>query len=456
MLEYIKTHRIAFLLMLACVLFYLSFGYDLERSDHIKLFSIYAALFYLSWKIIQTNKGNFWLLAGFGIFCRFLFIGALPNLSQDYFRFLWDGRLILKGVSPYAMSPEMIMEHAPGLIAQAEQLFNGMGKLSTVHFSSYPPVNQSLFALSALFAGKSILGQVIVIRLILIAADIGILYFGRKILQHLKVDGHRIFWYFLNPFIIIELTGNLHFEGVMLFFFIGSMYLLLKSKWLWAAVLLGLSISVKLIPFLFLPLFFQWFIKKYQTKTGLMKLIGFYVVCVLTVALTFLPFISSELISNFGATLSLWFQNFEFNASIHYVIRWIAFKVVGWNIIETTGMILSAIVFAGVLAMAFFRRNHSAVNLFTAMVLSVSLYFLLSTTVHPWYIATPLLLCIVTRYRFPLLWSILIVLSYSAYGNDAFEENMLLIAIEYAVVLGYAGWEIFFKKPTLQIQPQHP
>ncbi len=455
-MNFVKLYKIHILFAILSIAFYISFGYDLVRSDFIKLIIIYAQLFYISYYFIEKFKLNFWLLACLGIVFRLVFIIAIPNLSQDFYRFLWDGRLMIHGISPYLFTPdsstELVLSGVEGLgvtIEQSKELIDGMGSLNASHFSNYPPINQLFFAISAFFAGKSILGSVVVLRVLIILADVGILYFGKKILEKLNLPIKNIFWYFLNPFIIIELTGTLNFEGVMLFFFVWGIYLLLKEKWFWAAVLIGLSVSVKLIPLLFLPLFLKYFVTNGTSDPLSVRikswsaLVKFYAVIGITVLITFLPFLSSEFIQHFSLTIALWFQDFEFNASVYYLIRWIGFKIVGWNLIETVGKILPVFVFLFVLGIAFFRKNKTPRQLLTAMLFAISFYFLLSTTVHPWYIASPLLLSVFTKYKFPIVWSFVVMLSYSAYRENGFDEQLWLVALEYIVVIAIAVWELF-------------
>ena len=117
----------------------------------------------------------------------------------------------------------------------------------------------------------------------------------------------------------------------------------------------------------------------------------------------------------------------------------------GWNIIGTIGKILPVLVLLFVMAIALFRKNKTPQQLITAMLFAVSFYFLLSTTVHPWYIATPLLLSVFTKYKFPIVWSFMVVLSYSAYGKDGFDEKIWLVALEYIMVIGFAVWEVLLK-----------
>ena len=256
------------------------------------------------------------------------------------------------------------------------------------------------------FAGKSILGSALVMRLLIIAADFGTLHFGKRLLNKLHLPIHNIFWYLLNPFIIIELTGNLHFEGIMIFFLVWSLYLLHNNQWRFAAIVFSCSISIKLIPLMFLPLFFKWFKKEKQsTVINLKKLVLFYSIVGLTTLALFLPFYTPNFIDNYAQTVGLWFQNFEFNASIYYIAREIGYWFRGYNEIAIIGKILPVIVLIYTLYIACFKKNDSIKSIFYAMLMVFTCYLFMSTTVHPWYISTLLVLSVFTNYKYPLIWS---------------------------------------------------
>lgn len=455
---FLKRYKPSLIFVLLTVLFYVSFAYDLNRNDYIKLVSLYAALFIFFYKLIKLNRQNFTFLAVLSFSFRILFLFSLPNLSQDFYRFLWDGRMILQGFNPYLYTPESFIISGILPINQAQELYNGMGILNASHFTNYPPLNQLCFVIAGLFAGKSILGSVIVLRLIIIAADFGTLYFGKKLLDKLNIPVNTIFWYILNPFIIIELTGNLHFESVMIFFLIWSLYLFQVGKWRFSAVIFAFSISIKLIPLIFIPLFFSCFfngklsIKNWKSNfLELKNLFLFYGIILLINLILFLPFYSLEFIQNYTKTVALWFQDFEFNASLYYVARTIGYLFRGYNEIGVIGKVFPVIIFLFVLHTSFFRRNKSLKEVILSMFIVLSFYYFMSTTVHPWYIATLLILSIFTKYKFPLVWSFAAILSYLAYANSDNTENLWIISLEYSIVYGFLIWEIFIKKATKMV-----
>ncbi|MFD0977627.1 polyprenol phosphomannose-dependent alpha 1,6 mannosyltransferase MptB [Salinimicrobium gaetbulicola] len=439
--EQLSLHKFPLLFFISICGFYWSFGYDLDRTDFIKLFSLYAALFFASWKFFQMERLNFNFLVAATILFRLVFLFSIPNLSQDFYRFLWDGKIFLQGLNPYLSIPAEYLPTGDLPFPGANELITGMGSLSAGNPTNYPPLNQVLFALSAFIGGKSILVSVVTLRTIIIAADIGILYFGRKLLRSINLPENRIFWFLLNPFVIIELTGNLHFEGVMIFFLLAALYFLTQKKWVWSAVFLACSVSVKLIPLLFLPLFFK--------RLGSKKAFQYYLVVAFLILLFFLPFISSRFFENYFASINLWFQKFEFNASIYYLVREIGFLMEGYNIIQIAGPLLGFLVFCGVLILAFSRKNTDLKNLSTSMLFAMSLYLFLATTVHPWYLATPLILSIFTPYRYMLVWSFTVILSYFAYSHPDFNENLWVVGLEYLLVFGFMAWE-FSKKGLLK------
>ncbi|MCJ7465616.1 MAG: mannosyltransferase [Maribacter sp.] len=434
---YLKLHKIPLLLALASLVFYYTFAYHLERTDFIKLISLFAALFFLCYKLIQFEKWNFKFLLVVGILFRLVFLLVEPNLSQDFYRFIWDGELMLAGMNPYVYLPDDLMLNNVLPIANAKELYQGMGDLSAQHFSNYPPLSQYIFALAAFLGGKSILGKVLVMRVLLILADIGIVYFGRKLLKFLNRSPHLIFWYFLNPLIIIELTGNLHFEAIMLFFLVWALQLFSINKWLPAAVIYGLSVSTKLVPMLFLPLFIGYL--------GLKKSVYFYLIMGATCILLLLPLYTPDFFANYTSTVGLWFSNFEFNAGPYNLIKQLALSngAKPWELIKSYGAITPYIILVITLLFSLFGRNQKLQNLITNILLVLTLYYFLSSTVHPWYIVFLVLLSIFTEYRYALLWSSVVILSYFAYSQADFVEHMGLLAIEYICVIGFFSYELF-------------
>ncbi|WP_273568171.1 mannosyltransferase [Maribacter halichondriae] len=435
-ITFLKLHKVSLILMVICLAFYYTFAYHLERTDFIKLIALFAAIFFLCFKLIQFEKWNFKFLLAVGILFRLTFLFAEPNLSQDFYRFIWDGELVRNGINPYLFLPDDLIQQKDLLVANAQVLYEGMGSLSARHFSNYPPLNQFTFALATLLGGKSILGSVIAMRCTIILADIGIVYFGRKLLKTLNRSPHLIFWYFLNPLIIIELTGNLHFEGVMLFFFVWALYLLSVNKWMFAAVICAFSISVKLVPLMFLPLFLMYL--------GLKKSVFFYLIVATTSILLLIPFFAPEFISNYSETVGLWFSNFEFNAGLYNLIKKIAVLdgAKPWELIKTYGKITPYLVIATTLFLTFFGKNEKLQNVITNMLWVLTLYYFLSATVHPWYIIFLVLLAIFTEYRYALLWSGVVILSYFAYSLSDYKENLWLLAIEYILLYGFLIYEI--------------
>ncbi len=451
----------------ASVILYFLFAYFLERTQFYLIVLIWASLFTCFYFLIHNKQLSFSNLVGISILFRVVFLFATPNLSQDFYRFIWDGRMILEGLNPYLSLSETFINNGISPINQANELYQGMGESNGSHYTNYPPINQLYFLIAAIFSSKSILGSVIIMRLLIIFADIGIIYFGKKLLERLHLPVHNIFLYALNPFIIIELTGNLHFESVMLFFLVWSLYKLQQEKWVWSAILLACSISVKLIPLLFLPLFYQWFVKsrvivsemkeplkKISLRFRMARLISFYAIIIVTISLLFSPFYSSTLIENYTNSVGLWFRNFEFNASFYYLFREIGYLFRGWNEIAIIGKITPVLTIIFLLIITFFRKNNTLKQLITALLFGLSFYYFTTTTMHPWYLATLIILSVLTKYRFPIIWSFIIILSYQAYANEPWKENLWVLGIEYLVVYGFLIYELFDKKIKLQfLQP---
>jgi hypothetical protein len=413
---------------------FLGYGWELHSLPHPVLFGWKEGIKEPCSRAIKPDR----LLFGAAVLFRLLLLFATPQLSDDVYRFIWDGRLLVHGFNPYLYLPSDIIHTDTAVIANLDEiLFQQLN--SPDYFTVYPPLNQALFGLAAWLSNGSFLWNVVWLRVPIIVSEIGTLWVMIKLLRRLNLNPNLALLYGLNPLIILELTGNLHFEAIMIFFALLAVWWLMKGRTVLSAGVIALAIGTKLLPLILLPIIVR--------RLGWMKGLAYSALAGLITIAMFAPFASVELIQNVFSSINLYFQKFEFNASVYYVLREIGYWIEGYNTIERVGVWLSIATTGSILWIAFRWRNVST----AAQVLaSLTIYFAFATTVHPWYIATPVAASVFTRFRYPILWSALIPLSYFTYRTLPFQENLWLTGIEYTLV-GLTAiaeiWAVKYRKP---------
>lgn len=398
----------------------------LEREHFWTLFGLYTLLFICLLLLIklQINWKKALLV---GLLFRGVLLVSMPNLSQDFYRFIWDGEIVKNGMSPYEFTPNEIVEKDLLDFSNRDYLITNMGALSASNYSNYPPFNQYLFWTASTFSLDNIELSVFIMRIQIIIADLLIFFMGIKLLEILKLDYRKIYLYYLNPFIILELGLNLHYEGIMILFLLSSLLMIQQKKIFFGGLLMGLSISVKLLPLLILPLFIRYL--------GVKKVVLFYITILVVNLLLLVPFLNSSFMNHYLETIGLWFNSFEFNASIYYFMRWIGIKLTGYNQIAIIGKIIGVLSIALIIIVSFRKNNQFFKGIITNIHWVLVLYFLLATTVHPWYLVTPLMLSVFINESLVFWWSFLIFLSYYAYSNvGEVEESNIFLILEYTPI----------------------
>ncbi len=439
-----KNKIIFYLLVILSAVGYYWLCYQTKRENFYEVFGLYSFLFtsyYFLTRFFSVTNFKYLLIAG--MLFRMLLLFSIPNLSDDVFRFVWDGRMAANGINPFSQLPTSIMQ-MPALPGITKELYRQLN--SADHYTIYPPVLQGVFWLGAKLFPVNIFATIVFFKCTILLFEVGTSFLILQLLKKLSLPRHLSLLYILNPLVITELTGNVHFDGVMIFFVLLAFLLLLKNNWQASAIGLALGIATKLLPVLFLPLFVN--------KQGLKKGLMYSVITGVTSVLLFAALFDIDTIQHMFNSIDLFILKFEFNASIYYVVRYVGTLIKGYNIIALAGPILMLLSSLLILFISF-KRNNSSQMLLTKGLFIITAWYFFSTTVHPWYICMPVALSIFTQYRYAIIWSYLTTLSYYAYHSTPVKENLLLIAISYFIVVVFAFSEVRKKVYRKNLSPNN-
>ncbi|MFN7971867.1 MAG: hypothetical protein U0166_05895 [Acidobacteriota bacterium] len=140
------------------------------------------------------------ILVGAALLARTTLLPATPSLSDDVYRYLWDGRMLREGINPYRYAPGD--EALERFRDPAWQRIN-YPELPTI----YPPAAQILFAAASPFGLPGLK--------LAMAAGEGLLVLGiRALLRERGLPEHLVLVYALHPLPIVEVFHSGHLEAV--------------------------------------------------------------------------------------------------------------------------------------------------------------------------------------------------------------------------------------------------
>ncbi|MBE7555450.1 MAG: DUF2029 domain-containing protein [Anaerolineales bacterium] len=236
-------------------------------------FALYAGAIVVALRQETCSSGE--LIAAFALaaIMQGWLIYTLPTLSDDMYRYIWDGRVQAQGISPYRYSPKALeLAHL-----RDEVVWPHINRKASV--TIYPPATELTYALLWRIRPDNVRWFQIVM------AASGLLAGGLLIglLQALGRSPSRVLIYLWSPLLVFETAHAAHVDGLLLPLLVGAWWARVKERDSLVGVLLGLATAMKFYPALLVPAL--WRPQHPQGRWRLPVAFG------VTVLLTYLPYL---------------------------------------------------------------------------------------------------------------------------------------------------------------------
>jgi hypothetical protein len=299
---------------------------------------------------------------------RLMALHLLP--SDDVARYVWEGRMLLEGVNPYALAPD-----DPRLIPFRDAVYPLINHRDMP--AVYPPVTLCLFAALSLLT-RSMEGFRIFFLLIDFVS-IGVLFLW---VRNLGVSRDKVLIYALNPLVIICTAGHGHLDVLQVIPLAAGLALYSRKREGAALLLLTLAGMIKFLALFALPFLITRKTLKYLPLCGALILSAY------------LPLLFLRGSFSLGSLVPF-FQSFEYFSLTYAPMRWFMGSAGAFTV--TAAVLLTVLVSLWLTR----SRPEYAVPPFLFLVL------LMSPTIHIWYLVPLLALGVVWNSRALIALSVL-------------------------------------------------
>ena len=337
------------------------------------------------------------VLLGAALLLRLTLLPTLPDLSDDLYRYVWDGWLSVSGVNPFRFVPS-----APELSAfQSSDLFRALN--SPEYHSIYPPLSQVVFLAGGVvydWAGWPAAAYAVKGVFMLLEGTGVVLLVAAARAMGIRTGAVAL--YALNPVALVTLTAGGHSESGLVLGFGLMAYGVASDRRRLSWVGLVLASAAKGIPILLAPLL----LRRQWTNAGPREAVLAPLPAIALGLGLLAPFYFPGAMQAIGSSANLYVQLFEFNAGLYFLLKEAGLWVTGEDWGKTIGPALRVAFLSGVALIWLRWPIRAAAGLLRASLAILGLYLVTATTVHPWYIIWGLALVPLTPFlRGAWLWA---------------------------------------------------
>jgi hypothetical protein len=370
---------------------------------------------------IGRSKSLVIIIIFFSICFRVFLVPTDPVvLSNDMYRYIWDGRVQQNGINPYLYPPSSKQLES----LRDDKIFPHINRKD--YPTIYPAGAQIFFRVSHALVGDRIFG----FKGLMVFFDMATVLVLLALLRFYGFEAARIFIYAWNPLVIFEIGYSGHLEGLMVFFMVLAFYLSAKKKKTLAVITLAFSCATKLYPALMLPTLLNRGERIKGTAIFLCSLLVLY-----------LPFLNAgKKITGF---LPIYLKNpYEsFNLGLKYLVMRL---FPGWDYLVISKIFILILTATGIFF--FFKEKSKEQHLYYAYVLIGLLIILMPASLHPWYVVMLIPFLVFFPSGAWLMFTGTVALSYLKYATQAGIMSDKVLFMEYLPLFTFLPAGYILKK----------
>ena len=210
-------------------------------SAELAMLVVCALASALLWR--RARRRDVVIVLAVAVLARGLLVAGAPTLSNDAYRFVWDGRVQAAGINPYRYVP------AARRLARLRDwdVFTRVNRPYTR--TLYPPADELVFLSAHEVAGDGMVPW----KLSMLALEAAAVALLCVLLARARVSRGRVVLYAWHPVAIVEMAGSGHTEPILIVPLLATLLLWDARRRVAAGVALGAAALAKVVPVLAAP-----------------------------------------------------------------------------------------------------------------------------------------------------------------------------------------------------------